>query len=73
MSTALSSKVIQQIANYLLLNSIAIDSSGLYKGKAGHALCLFEIANFISDNQIEDAAFDILQEALLSKTNNKAI
>ena len=65
----LSKEIIEQIASYIIQNSAALTSSGLFEGKAGHALCLFEINRLNLDEKIEDSAFRILQEALLSKTS----
>ena len=52
---------ILKIVDELLLNISFINSSGLYNGKAGIALSLFEAARFLQDEQIEDKAFDIFQ------------
>lgn len=66
----LSKNTIGQIATYIIQNSAALTASGLFEGKAGHALCLFEISRLTHDEKIEDSAFQILQEALLSKTQS---
>lgn len=66
----LSENIIGQIAAYIIQNSAALTSSGLFDGKAGHALCLFEIGRLTLDEKIEDSAFQIFQEALLSKTQS---
>lgn len=58
------------LTDYVLLNSYTLTSSGLYEGKAGHALCLFEISCFFQDEELHVSAFELLQEALLSKTEN---
>ena len=68
----LSTNIIRQIASYIIQNSAALTSSGLFEGKAGHALCLFEISRLTFDEKMEDSAFLILQEALLSKTQSIA-
>jgi hypothetical protein len=56
-----------------MLNAYSISSVGLYNGKSGIALCLFEIANYLNDKNIEENAFELLQESLaLSNKNTKA-
>lgn len=66
----ISSDAVLGLTDYVLLNSYTLTSSGLYEGKAGHALCLFEIACFFQDEELHVNAFKLLQEALLSKTKN---
>ncbi|RNC64979.1 lanthionine synthetase LanC family protein [Proteiniphilum sp. X52] len=61
---------IRKLVDYLLLNACSINSSGLYNGKAGIAWALFEVARYLQDEYIEDQAFDLLQEALISKTDD---
>ena len=61
---------IRKIVDYMLLNACSINSSGLYSGKAGIALTLFEVARYLQDEYIEEQAFDLLQESLTSKTEN---
>ncbi len=59
-----------KIVDYLLLNCCSVNSSGLYSGKAGMALALFEAARFLHDDYIEERAFELLQEALITKTED---
>ena len=66
----ISSTTVLGLTDYVLLNSYTLTSSGLYEGKAGHALCLFEIARFFQDEGLDMSAFELLEEALLSKTEN---
>jgi hypothetical protein len=66
----LSNKNIRKLADYVLLNAYSVCSSGLYNGKAGISLCLFEVARYLNDKNIEKHAFELLQEALLSENDN---
>lgn len=61
---------IRKLVDYVLLNAYSVSSSGLYNGKAGMALALFEAARYLKDESIEDEAFELLQEALLCQTEN---
>jgi hypothetical protein len=61
---------ILKLIDYVLLNACSINSSGLYNGKVGIALALFEAARYIQDEYIEEQAFDLLQESLISKTED---
>ena len=61
---------IRILASHLHSNAVNINSSGLYAGKAGVALALFEAAHFLRDNEMEDVAFALLQEALISNTDD---
>ena len=63
-------EIIHQIADHLLLNADNITAYGLYTGKAGVALALFESSRFLHDNAMEDVAFSILQESLIRKTDD---
>jgi hypothetical protein len=58
---------IRKLVDYVLLNACSVSSTGLYNGKAGLSLCLFEVARALEDEYIEEQAFELLQEALLSK------
>lgn len=62
--------MIRKLVDYILLNACSVNSSGYYSGKAGMALALFEAARYLQDEYMEEQAFDLLQEALLSKTND---
>lgn len=61
---------IQKITDHLILNASSVKSSGLYNGKAGIALALFEAARFLQDEEIENKAFDLFQECLVRPTND---
>lgn len=67
---SINKDIILNLVNYLLLNACSINSSGLYNGKAGIAWALFETACFLQDEYIEEQAFELLQEALISKTDD---
>lgn len=62
--------IIRKLVDYILLNACSVNSSGLYNGKAGMALALFEAARYLQDEYIEEQAFDLLQESLLSKSED---
>jgi hypothetical protein len=66
----LSDQNIRKLADYVLLNAYAVNSTGLYNGKAGMSMCLFEVARYLNDKHIEERAFELLQEALLSKNDD---
>jgi len=59
---------ILQLTDYVLFNSCSMDTSGFYNGKAGLSLCLFEVARLYNEDYLEEQAFELLQEVLLSKT-----
>lgn len=61
---------IRNMTDYVLLNAYSVNSTGFYNGKAGLSLCLFEVARLLDDEYIEDHAFELLQEALLSKNED---
>lgn len=58
-----------KIIEYILLNSSAIRTSGLYNGKAGVALTLFEGARYFHDSYLENEALIVLKETLINKNN----
>lgn len=60
-------QMIKEITDYILLNAFSVDSSGLYNGKAGLSLALFQVSRVFGSREIEDYAFDLLQESLLTK------
>lgn len=59
--------IIRKIVNHILLNACSVNSSGLYNGKAGMALALFEAARYLQDDYVEEQAFELLQESLITK------
>lgn len=66
-----SNDIIHKLTDNLLLSRYQVDSSGLYNGKVGIALGLFEAASYLHEDSIENEAFNLLQESLLS--NNKDV
>jgi hypothetical protein len=62
--------ILKKLVDYVVLNSFACNSTGLYNGKAGLSLCLFESSRYLKDEKIEEIAFDLIQEALLSKNSD---
>ena len=69
--TVMTDNEIKKSVDFVLLNAYATPSSGLYNGKAGLALSLFEWARAYDNNAWEEHAFELLQETLL--TRNKAV
>lgn len=61
---------IHELVDIALLNAFALESSGLYYGKAGVSLGLFGVANALQDEYIEEKAFELLQESLLTRIKN---
>ncbi|MFA6838848.1 MAG: hypothetical protein WCR12_08410 [Dysgonamonadaceae bacterium] len=64
------SDTITKLIDYVLLNSCSVNSTGLYNGKAGISLTLFEVSRCLQSEYIEEQAFNLLQEALLSKNED---
>ncbi len=56
--------------DYILLNAYSVNSEGLYNGRIGLSLCLFENARLLNDENLENFACDLLQKTLVSKTKN---
>lgn len=65
----LNTDTIRKLTDYVLLNSYSLTSAGLYIGRAGHSLCLFEMARFLNDEELENHAFELLQEALVAESD----
>jgi hypothetical protein len=61
---SLSKLPVYKLKEILLLNAYTVESLGYWKGKAGIALTLFELARYLNDDSIENHAFDLLQETL---------
>lgn len=59
-----------KLIDYVLLNAYSTNSAGLYNGKAGLSLCLFEASHFLNNEYLEEQAFELLLEALLTKNND---
>lgn len=64
---AISVDTIRRLTEFVWLDACSLTSSGLYEGKAGHALCLFEMARYFRDDALEERAFGCLQEALVCR------
>lgn len=64
----ISANIVRELTGFVELNACSLSSSGLYEGKAGQALCLFEMARYFEEEAWENEAFELLQEALVSKT-----
>jgi hypothetical protein len=62
--------VIKSLADYVIINSVATDSTSFFYGRAGMSLCLFETARFLKDDFIEDYAFALLKQSLLNEKDN---
>lgn len=61
---------LRKLTDFVLLNAYSVSSTGLYNGKAGMSLCLFEVARATEDELLEEHAFELLQEALLTKNTD---
>lgn len=70
MSTRKELSIIRKIADYVLLNAYSTKASGLYNGKAGMALAMFEVSRALHDEYYEEQAMELLQESLLSQTDD---
>lgn len=59
--------LLPKFIDYLLLNAYSVHSTGLYNGKAGLSLVLFEAARLLQNKGAEEHAFELLQEALTTQ------
>lgn len=59
----------KKLVDFLLLNAYSMDETGLSNGKAGIALTLFELSRTWKDSKIEEHAFNILQGALVKRSD----
>lgn len=66
----ISYNVIYQLVDYVLLNACSVNSTGLYNGKAGLSLCLFEMSRCLGDVYLEEQALNLLQEALVNRNQD---
>jgi len=64
---------ILNLVDFLLLNAYSTKFKGLYQGKAGIVLCLFEMAKYMDNEKIEDFAFELLLESLTLTSKSKNI
>ena len=67
------STILRRLIDYLLLNACSVRSTGLYSGKAGFALTLAELAYTYDDEYLGDRAYDLLEESLLSSTEDPSL
>ena len=65
----LDKNIFQMLASYLVLNSTAVESSGL-NGKAGFSICLFELSRLLHDTGLEDKAYQLILQASVSQSEN---
>ena len=60
-------KDLSKYVEYILSNTCLINSTSLYSGKAGISLALFEGSRYFQNEELENEAFKLLQEALIFK------
>jgi hypothetical protein len=66
-------QIIKKTVETILLNSCSIDSINLNEGKLGLSLCLFEVANYLNNESVEDTAFNLLKEVLALRQKGKSV
>lgn len=59
----------RNLVDFLLLNAYSMHAAGLMNGKAGVALALFEISRAYRDGRLEEHAFEVLQAALVDRSD----
>lgn len=62
--------VVRTLADYVMLNSVATDSTSLYYGRAGMSICLFEASRYLNDEYMENHAFTLLKQVLVNDNND---
>jgi len=62
--------LVRKIANSILLNSSSIEASGLYNGKSGVSIALFEASKYLQDDNLEDVAFSMIKESIIAENND---
>lgn len=62
--------VIKSMSESVMINSTATDSTSLFYGRAGMSICLFEVSRFLNNEFIEEFAFSLIKQSLLSKKRN---
>ena len=62
--------MVRKIANSILLNSSSIEASGLYNGKSGVSIALFEASKYLQDDNLEDVAFSMIKESIIAENND---
>lgn len=66
----ISKETVSNIVAYMLRNANTVELSGLYNGRAGLSLSLFIASKYLQDESIEDEAYKLMQEALLTKNSD---
>ncbi|MEA5009485.1 lanthionine synthetase LanC family protein [Clostridium tyrobutyricum] len=61
---------VSKLVTHIISNSDSLDNVGLYYGKTGISLALFEASRYLRNEVVEDKAFDILQQSLIFKDQN---
>jgi hypothetical protein len=61
---------VSKFVDRILSNVCLINTAGLYDGKAGISLALFEASGYLKDEGVENEAFKLFQEALILKTQD---
>ncbi len=56
--------MIDKLKESLLLNAYSVEPLGYFRGKAGVALTLFELARRLGDESLEEHGFELLQQVL---------
>lgn len=62
--------LIRKLASSVVLNSAAVNASGLNSGRMGCSLALYEASQVLGDDYLEDEAFMLLQESILSQMDD---
>lgn len=62
--------VLQEYAEVLRINAIALDEIGLLRGKAGVSLALFELAALFHDEALEQEATHYLETCLVARNDD---
>lgn len=66
----INKEILAKMNYYVALNACTVGLSGLYNGKAGMSLALFEASRVLADEYLEEQASQLLQEALLVRTQD---
>ena len=64
------STTIIKAANLIARNAVSLSTNGLYNGKAGFSLSLFAASGFLQDNELEDTAYKLFLESLITSKND---
>ena len=66
-------QILNTLANYIKLMSSGVKKPGMTEGRSGLSVCLFEIARFLKEKTLENYAFKLLKQSLLSNTKDISI